>query len=91
MNVSVPSDQIKEEEVIMVWNESWPAFRLFLDLETQWRTVATLAGYFHVGLDYVAAAVLLDLRFSKRRRRREIMSDLQAMEAEALAVFVKHL
>jgi hypothetical protein len=73
-----------------VWAVNWPSFRLFLDCETQWRMVASMAGVFHTGIDYAAAFALLRMRpFETRRRSAELLEDLRLMEGEALKVFAE--
>lgn len=37
-----------------VWEDHWPALKLFLALRTQWRVIAGMAGTQHQGLDYGA-------------------------------------
>lgn len=76
-----------------VWDSNWEAVRLFLDLETQWRVVAGFSGLVWLGLDYVAADRLLDLKFGSRRpgraRAGRLLEELRVMEREALKVFAE--
>lgn len=63
-----------------VWPENWPAVRLFLAVETQWRR-AGMAGT-PTGLDYAvlpAACRALGLRYNAR-----LLARLKIIEAEAL-------
>lgn len=80
-----------EEDTVEVWQANWPSVLLFLRLETQWRCVARgMGGILHwLGLDYAAAAALLDQRTRREKRRhpaRMLLDDLRIMEREALTV-----
>ncbi|MRW86779.1 hypothetical protein GJ698_22160 [Pseudoduganella sp. FT26W] len=70
---------------IEVWPEHWPAYVLFCDLQTQWRTGA--AGC--TGLDYNVLDRRLD-RLQQRQglsddERDALEDDIRTMEYEALA------
>jgi len=70
---------------VAVWPENWPALRLFLAVQTQWR-IAGMAGV-PIGLDYAAlpvAARALRLRLDAGLLRR-----LQVIEAEALSAMAE--
>ncbi len=80
-----------EEDTVEVWKANWPSVLLFLRLETQWRCVARgMGGILHwLGLDYAAAAALLDQRTRGEKRRhpaRRLLDDLRIIEREALAI-----
>lgn len=80
----------KQEEAFPVWDVNWPSVLLFLDCETQWRAVATMAGLIFLGLDYAAVQALLDLKRGRRRRlpgADRLLQDIRIMEREALKVF----
>lgn len=62
-----------------LWPENWPVWRLWRDLETQWR--AGMAGA--TGLDYSVAWLLIEQRF-RRRDRRLVLWLVQAMEEATL-------
>lgn len=66
-----------------VWPMNWDSMLAFLACETQWRTVASMAGIFMTGIDYTAADVVLR-RF---RSPDHVFEDLRLMEREALGVF----
>ncbi len=64
---------------------NWKSVCAFLDCQTQWRAVATLAGVVWLGLDYQAVDVVmrrLDLDSA-------VFADIQVMEREALDVFAE--
>lgn len=63
-----------------MWPENWPAFELFADMRTQWRV--GMAG--PTGLDYLALFALMDFREVPRDERRQMLDDIQTMEAAAL-------
>ena len=67
--------------------EVWQSVMLFLSLETQWRTVATMVGLIWLGVDYIAADVIMRHRPLEERRSipaAELLVDLAAMERAAL-------
>lgn len=67
---------------IEVWPEIWPVFRLFCDLQTQWRSgPASL-----LGLDYNILYRRLDRMNLTPEQYDEWEADIQAMEYTALAV-----
>jgi hypothetical protein len=61
-----------------VWEENWETVRMFMRLQTQWRT--TMAEY--QGLDYNAARWLLDLYHVEDPVT--MLEGLQVMESAAL-------
>lgn len=69
-----------KDRVVEVWPENWPAFRLFYDLQTQWRV--SFGGA--TGLDYgVLYRDLDDLGISGEDRLR-VKAEIRAMEQAAL-------
>lgn len=76
-------DDIDEE--VEVWPDNWQAFRLFNALSTQWRTGPGGA----TGLDYSVIREVSTLIGIKKRQIHEMFTDLQIMEAEALAVMAE--
>lgn len=68
------------EEEAEVWPENWPAFEIFSQLRTQWRT--GLAG--RTGLDYPALFALLDRHGLTGDAWWQMFDDLRAMEEAAL-------
>lgn len=68
------------EEVVEVWPDAWPAFRLFEALSTQWRTGPGGAS----GLDYAAVPPTASMLEIKRRDLPHLFPDLRTMEVEAL-------
>ncbi|MBZ9678892.1 DUF1799 domain-containing protein [Mesorhizobium sp. ES1-1] len=82
----------RQEEAFRVWDVNWQSVLLFLDCETQWRAVATMAGLIFLGIDYTAVHALLDLKRGRRRYlagAERLLQDLRVMEREALKVFVE--
>nr|WP_185061881.1 DUF1799 domain-containing protein [Pseudomonas putida] len=74
-----------EEEVVEVWPDAWPAFRLFDALGTQWRVASGGPS----GLDYTAIPVTASMLGIKRQELTNIFPDLRIMEHEALAVMAE--
>ena len=71
-----------ENEHFEVWEENWDALMMFLRMQTQW--TVTMGGY--VGLKYevlLGASGLMSLYDVENPR--EMLEDLQAMEAAALS------
>ena len=69
-------------ETVEVWPDNWPAWRLFRDCSTQWRT-AGMTGV-HVGLVYVPLFNLLDIQGLSSDDWRQTFDDIRALESEAL-------
>lgn len=63
-----------------VWEDNWPAVAMFMRLQTQW--VSTVGGI--VGLNYQSAQWLFTIEGVEKPR--ELLADLQVMEAAALGV-----
>lgn len=76
-----------EEELVEVWPDAWPAFRLFDAMGTQWR----LGQGGPSGLDYTAIAPTASMLGIKRRDLTDIFPDLRVMEVEALAVMAESM
>jgi hypothetical protein len=71
----MPEQPIEHFEV---WEENWPVVEMFLRAQTQWRT--TMNGV--LGLDYGALAWLFMMY--EVQDQRQLLEDLQVMEAAAL-------
>ena len=67
-------------EEIDVWEENWDSFILFSSLSTQWRTGMGGA----TGLDYNTIPVTASLLGYKKKQLKDMFSDIQVMENEAL-------
>lgn len=67
-----------------LWEACVPTWRLWIDLQTQWRVGMGGA----TGLDYAAVWALLDRRLP-RRRRADAFEQIQAMERTALTVWAE--
>ena len=65
-----------------VWPENWPAWCLFAELSTQWRT-AGMAGA-RVGLDYGPLFARLDRIAADRDEWEQLFQDVRVLEAAAL-------
>lgn len=76
-----------EDELVEVWPDAWPAFRLFDAMGTQWR----LGQGGPSGLDYTAIAPTASMLGIKRRDLTDIFPDLRVMEVEALAVMAESM
>lgn len=63
-----------------VWEENWPTVTMFMRLQTQW--IVTMGGI--VGLNYQSVEFLF--RIEGIDNPREMLADLQVMEAAALDV-----
>lgn len=71
-----------QSEDLGIMSSNWASFTAFLACQTQWRTVAGVAGLIWVGLDYMACKLVLDDLKAPAR----VFSDLRFMEQAALAV-----
>jgi hypothetical protein len=83
---SSPSSPPSDRDDFEIWHENWDAVMMFLRMQTQWTT--TMAGY--MGLRYdvlLAAGGMFDLYNVENRR--EMLEDLQIMEAAALSELAK--
>jgi len=63
-----------------VWEDNWPTVAMFMRLQTQW--VTNVGGV--VGLNYQSVEFLF--RIEGVDNQREMLADLQVMEAAALRV-----
>ena len=79
-----------EEELFELWPENLLAYRLFVELETQWRVAIGFGASAHLGLDYGAAvALMVSVYRVKPPERADLMGDLRAMERAVLPIFNK--
>lgn len=74
-----------DDEAVEVWPVNMEAVRLFSLLSTQWRVGASGA----TGLDYAAAAALMDMERIKPRRRAKLLNCLRVMEAAVLTMWAE--
>lgn len=74
----VPEDYVIDD--VEVWPENWAAFRIFFDMQTQWRVGMGGA----TGLDYPVLFTLLDRRCVDQADWDELFGDIQHMEKAAL-------
>ena len=84
--IVLPEQPASESADFEVWDENWDVVMMFLRMQTQWTT--TMAGY--MGLRYdvlLAAGGMFDLYNVENRR--EMLEDLQTMEAAALSELAK--
>jgi hypothetical protein len=84
--IVLPEEPAERSNDFEVWDENWDAVMMFLRMQTQWTT--TMAGY--MGLRYdvlLAAGGMFDLYNVENRR--EMLEDLQIMEAAALSKLAK--
>lgn len=88
----LPDEEEDEDEagpMVEVWRKIWPSVMFFLACETQWRVAATMDGLIWLGIDYVAADVIL--RHRGRAERQDapnsmLLADLAFMEAVAAPI-----
>lgn len=85
------ADDEESDDVFEVWDVNMPSMALFLGCETQWRVVARgMAGFlYYIGIDYAAAAVLIEARPKREKKRHpawRLLDDLRDMEIEARAI-----
>lgn len=81
--MTVTAEEIETSAEVDVWDVNWDALLAFLDLATQWRAIAGLGGVMWLGLDYVAADVVLRRRGSDGD---EVFELIRVMEQAALPV-----
>ncbi|MCC7413315.1 MAG: DUF1799 domain-containing protein [Gammaproteobacteria bacterium] len=70
-------------ELCHVWPENWDALALFLACATQWRVAMGGA----IGLDYAGVEAVMRMQRVAIGRRAALLTDVQIIEREALAVF----
>ena len=71
------------DEVAWLWPENERTWRLWLQVQTQWRV--GLDG--KTGLDYAGVQACMELRRIPRRQRPRLFEQLHAMELAALGVW----
>lgn len=72
-----------QSEDYEVWPENWPVLQMWSRVQTQWRT--SVSGV--IGLDYSVLPWLF--RMYEVEDPRELLEDLQAMEAAVLGLMSK--
>lgn len=70
-----------ELESVEVWPENVQAYRLFCDLQTQWRVGMSGPS----GLDYAVLFVMIDRMKLSPEAAEDLEYDVRAMESEALS------
>lgn len=73
-------------DVCEVWEENWQSVMFFMDLGSQWRAVAGMAGFVYLGLDYAGVEAAMRMLGISRSDRQRLFQDVRRMEAEALPV-----
>jgi len=76
-------DEPAVDDAVEIWNEHWPAVRLFGAMLTQWRHSPAARS----GLDYGVLPVVERRLGLSGRRARVAFEHLRVMEAEALLFF----
>ncbi len=76
--------ELPPEAPTLVWPENWPAFRLFCDVQSQWRTGPGGP----IGLDYNVLPAWCRPGCATRRGRRTFAA-LQIIEREALRLMLR--
>ena len=90
LGVHIEVEETDEDaDACHVWDINRDAVWLFLDLETQWRSLSALRSFVWLGLDYVAADTLMCARGVRRKKRGRLLEDLRVMEREALDTFAR--
>tara|TARA_R100000781_G_scaffold114489_1_gene85432 strand:- start:1033 stop:1347 length:315 start_codon:yes stop_codon:yes gene_type:complete len=72
-----------KEDILEVIPEAWPAVKIFLHVQTQWRVDSGNV----VGLDYMAVKWVFDLLEVKKPM--ELLADLQVIEAKVIEIISK--
>lgn len=72
-----------QQRAIEVWEDNVPAYTLFTTVMTQWRIGMSGA----IGLDYGAVYPVMERMRLDDEAWRELLTNLQVMEAQALAIF----
>lgn len=72
-------------EYVLIWPDNELAYAVFSRLSTQWRVGAGGP----TGLDYTAVLAYMRTLRLPREQADELFSDIQTMEAEALAVMAE--
>lgn len=80
-----PPAEESPSDAFYVHPDNWPAYQLFQQLRTQWRTAIGLGGIAYLGLDYSAVASFLSLMVPKKHRRQRFQ-EIRLIEAGALSV-----
>ena len=70
-----------EDEDFIILPENWPALEIFLVCQTQWRYSSVGA----IGLDYSAVLKVIETYYKKRKRKKSMFNNVQAIESGALA------
>lgn len=70
-----------DTDVVEVWPENWPSFKLLCELQTQWRG----AGMGIIGLDYNVLYRKMDRMGLSPGQYDEIEADMRVMESAAMA------
>lgn len=71
-----------EDDYVECWPDNWPAFRLFADLSTQWRTAMTS----FIGLDYSVLFHRMDRMHLSQDDYDDLFADIRTLEGAALVV-----
>lgn len=74
------------EETFALWPECLPTFQFWQSLQTQW-TQHPMGGLSH--LNYLGVQVCMDMAGIKKRDRKTLFSELQAMERAVLKAIAK--
>lgn len=77
------SGKKESERDFYVFEENWPALEIFLDMQTQWRVIATMGGAVYQGLDYSALISVVGLKCGDNAK--QIFDDVRAIEKGALS------
>lgn len=72
-----------EPEAYELWAENVPVVELFIDVQTQWRPGA---GGGVLGLDYNVVFRVMELNGVVQSEQKELLRDLQVMEAKAMQI-----
>ena len=84
--IVLPEQPAEQSSDFEVWDENWDAVTMFLRMQTQWTT--TMAGYLGLRYDVLLSAGGLFELYNVENRR-EMLEDLQIMEAAALSELAK--
>jgi hypothetical protein len=75
-----------EDDYVECWPDNWPAFLLYVSIQTQWRT-GGMGG--RIGLDYGVLFHRMDRMKLSDEKYEQLFEDVKHIEAGALSVFNK--
>ena len=74
----------QDSEIVEVWEENVPVFRMFCELQTQWNQVSGGTGSARTGLNYLVVFALLDRMELSKEDYQNMFDDVRVLEVAAL-------